>query len=462
VVGVGETITVTEPLSAINEAPGNATVVDRTFVENQPLNGRTFQRLIGLSPGVVFTPANVVTQGQFSVNGQRPSTNYFTVDGVSANFGLGPSQNLYEGGGGGVPSLSVQGGTNSLVSIDSVQEFAIQTSPFAPEFGRQPGAQISIVTRSGTNELHGNLFNYLRNDKFDANNYFGNLNGLPKPALRQNDFGGVVGGPVYLGNLYDGRDRTFFFTSYEGLRLRQPIISSPMLVPSVAAREGATGLVQDLLMAYPLPTGPADPNNPDQAPFIGGWSNPSSLNATSVRIDHRISDNVNLFGRFHHAPSESRERAKFATASAVAHWPFETQTWTLGSTVIFSPRFINDTRFNYSKSRAAQIYTQDDFGGAVTPPASSLYPSFATPQVASFYLSAGTGSELTDGLLSDNRQRQLNIVTTFTLTESAHTVRFGFDYRRLSPTNDAGAFSRFFVLSNLSQLASGGLRQQPV
>jgi hypothetical protein len=201
VVSVGETITVTEPLSEINEAPGNATVVDRTFVENQPLNGRTFQRLIGLSPGVVFTPANVATQGQFSVNGQRASTNYFTVDGVSANFGLGPSQNLYEGGGGGVPSLSVQGGTNSLASIDSVQEFAIQTSAYAPEYGRQPGAQVSIVTRSGTNEIHGNVFNYFRNDKLDANNYFANANSLPKPALRQNDFGGVVGGPVYLGRV---------------------------------------------------------------------------------------------------------------------------------------------------------------------------------------------------------------------------------------------------------------------
>jgi len=98
----------------------------------------------------------------------------------------------------------VQGGTNSLVSVDALQEFRIQTSTYAPEFGRTPGGQISIVTRSGENQFHGTAFDYLRNDKFDANDWFANYTGQPKPEERQNDFGGTFGGPIL-------KERTFFF-----------------------------------------------------------------------------------------------------------------------------------------------------------------------------------------------------------------------------------------------------------
>ena len=90
--------------------------------------------------------------------------------------------------------------------MDAVQEFTIQTSTFAPEYGRQPGAQIAIVTRSGTNRWHGSAFNYLRNDKLDADSWFGNANGLSRPALRQNDFGFTLGGPATIPKLYEGRN----------------------------------------------------------------------------------------------------------------------------------------------------------------------------------------------------------------------------------------------------------------
>src|SRR5207245_10036527 len=106
---------------------------------------------------------------------------------------------------------------NSLVSVDARQEFRIQTSTYAPEFGRTPGGQISIVTRSGTNQFHGTAFDYLRNDLFDANNWFNTsvLPALPKAQERQNDFGGTFSGPIL-------KNTTFFFFSYEGLRLRLP------------------------------------------------------------------------------------------------------------------------------------------------------------------------------------------------------------------------------------------------
>src|SRR5205807_5452194 len=103
----------------------------------------------------------------------------------------------------------------SLISTGDVQEFAILTSSYSAEFGRVPGGQVSIVSRSGTNEFHGHAFDYIRNSALDANDWFSNRDRLPRAELRQNDFGLVLGGPI-------SKDKTFFFASYEGLRLRQP------------------------------------------------------------------------------------------------------------------------------------------------------------------------------------------------------------------------------------------------
>src|SRR6202043_1071047 len=117
---------------------------------------------------------------------------------------------LAQTAGGALPALTVSGGTNSLVSVDAMQEFRVQTSSFAPEYGRTPGGQVSIETRSGTNSFHGGIFDYFRNDKLDANNWFNNAlpqsqgGPLPRAEERQNDFGGFLGGPIY-------HSRTFFF-----------------------------------------------------------------------------------------------------------------------------------------------------------------------------------------------------------------------------------------------------------
>ena len=192
-----EIVTVEAGAPLVNTESGTvSTVVDRTFVENLPLNGRSFQNLIMLAPGVVLTATAFDDQGQFSVNGQRADANYFTVDGVSANFGVTGFPILAQTAGGALPALTASGGTNSLVSMDAMQEFRIQTSSFAPEFGRTPGGQISVVTRSGTNAFHGTLSEYFRNSALDAADWFVNYNRLPKPEERLNDFGGVAGGPV--------------------------------------------------------------------------------------------------------------------------------------------------------------------------------------------------------------------------------------------------------------------------
>src|SRR5437764_8604633 len=123
-----------------------------------------------------------------------------------------------------------------------MQEFRIQTSSFAPEFGRTPGGQISIVTRSGTNQFHGTLFEYLRNDILDANDWFANHVGLPKAKERQNDFGGTFSGPILKNN-------TFFFFSYEGLRLRLPVTSLTYVPDATFTPGGTTDSRQNAIAA---------------------------------------------------------------------------------------------------------------------------------------------------------------------------------------------------------------------
>jgi hypothetical protein len=278
-----QTVTVDASGLTINTTDASvSTVVDRQFAENLPINGRSFQSLIELAPGVVPTGNTGEDEGQFSVKGQRAASNYWTVDGVSANIGISATSVPSKGLGGAIGGFSAQGGKNSIVSVDALQEFRIQTSTYAPEFGRTPGGQISVVTRSGTNDFHGTAFDYLRNDVFDANNWFNGYTNHPalrKAEERQNDFGGVFGGPLW-------KDRTFFFSSYEGLRLRLPetYIST---VPDVTARQSATAAMQPFLNAFPLPNG-TDTTSTGVAQFSASFSNPSSLDAYSIRIDHNL------------------------------------------------------------------------------------------------------------------------------------------------------------------------------
>ncbi len=201
---VKEIVTVDASALSVNTQDATvSTVVDRQFAENLPLNGRSFQSLIELTPGVVVTPNNGSDTGQFSINGQRADANYWMVDGVSANVGMSAAGYVGQGLGGSLGATNVFGGTNSLVSVDALQEFRIQTSTYAPEFGRSPGGQISISTRSGTNRLHGSAFDYFRNDALDANDWFADSVGVPRPKERQNDFGGTFDGPIL-------KNRTFF------------------------------------------------------------------------------------------------------------------------------------------------------------------------------------------------------------------------------------------------------------
>jgi hypothetical protein len=458
---ISQTVQIVDSSGLIDQSPAVSTVVDRQFVGNLPLNGRSFQSLITLTPGVVLTKTGVTSQGQFSVNGQRANANYFTIDGVGANIGASASTFPGQSGSGSLPGLGASGGTNNLVSVDALEEFKILTSTFAPEFGRTPGAQISIVTRSGTKELHGTAFNYLRNDVLDATNWFSNANRTRKPPLRQNDFGGVLGGPIYLPRFgegggpafYDFDQRLFFFFSYEGLRLRQPIVGISE-VPSLAARAAASPAIQPFVNAYPRPNGPEKANG--VAGFTESFSNPASLDATSLRIDAVPNNKLSIYGRYNYAPSETVSRGgPGATLNTLNHFRNKTETLTLGTTYLFSPALSNDLRFNYSKNLAENLFTLDDFGGAVVPSPSILFSSDRSGEDSQLIISPSIeNGNLFYGAASDTLQRQINIVNGLSLLKGNHQLKFGIDYRRLSPIFNAPQYTQTNIFDGIGNPAS--------
>src|SRR6266498_301920 len=475
---ITEMVKITADAPLMNESPAVGTVVDRQFVENLPLNGRSFQSLITLTPGTVLTKTNLNDQGQFSVNGQRANANYFTVDGVSANVGVTNNTSLLQSGG-STPALSAAGGTNSLVSVDALQEFKVLTSTYAPEFGRTPGGQVQIVTRSGSNRFAGTLFNYFRNDALDANDWFANSRGLKRPALRQNDFGGVLGGPLYLlrfgeggPSFYSGKNRTFFFFSYEGLRLRQPqtqITDVPTLClrglgSCGAGQSAAPAAIQPYLNAFPIPNGPnrvvgGVPNG--LAEFAASFSNPSTLDATSIRVDHTLNDRVTVFGRYNYAPSGIDERGGVSSnsLSTVAQTKFNTQTLTLSSTQTFTPSVSNDLRFNYSKTRTNTFLAIDNFGGAAPPSDSLLFPSFVSRQNASFgfFVFNGTGTNFRAGQLQKNSQEQFNLVDNLSFIAGSHQLKFGIDYRRIAPVRGGRTYDQLSSSPTVAPLLLGNV-----
>src|SRR5437660_5049134 len=298
-----EKVTVEAGAEMINSTDASvSTVVDQTYVKNMPLNGRSFHDLVLLAPGVVTqTPQasqnGVGVAGEFSISGQRTESNTYIIDGVSGNVGSAAGCNMYfAGASGSLPGATALGTTQALVSVDELQEFRVETSTYSAEYGRNPGGQVVFETKSGTNQWHGTAYDYLRNDFFDANDWLNNYLGVKEAPLRQNDFGGTLGGPARIPGLYNGKDKTFFFVSYEGLRLTAPQPAVAVFVPDLCMRgagtcpggrkPAASGLLA-IMNTFPLPSPGGLQDTPSGfAQYIGSWSNPSSINSTTVRFDH--------------------------------------------------------------------------------------------------------------------------------------------------------------------------------
>jgi Carboxypeptidase regulatory-like domain len=438
-----ESVTVEAGASTINTSDGSvSTVIDRNFVENMPLNGRSFQSLMTLVPGVaqVAPPDtlgvgnNVGVNGEIVVNGQRTESNYFSVDGVSANTGANTQFGGGAGAAGAVASETALGTTQSLVSIDALQEFRATTSTYSAEYGRTPGGQFSFTTRSGSKAWHGSAYDYLRNDAMDANNWFNDFYDYPKEKERQNDFGGTLGGSVYLPHVYDGRERTFFFVSYEGLRLDSPQAATPTAVPDVALRQGAPSVLQPVLNAFPIPNDGEDGLNDGFAYYIEAVSDPATLDNTSVRIDHSFSDTFKVFGRYADTPS-SLTSYNAATKDITG---LSNHTVTLGSTNIFSPRQSNELRFNFTDAGAQSMETSTNLGGATTfnlsglsGPGGNGFPTNGSELLVLFEF----GNYVTFDLQNiPSEQQQLNLTDVYNWAFARHSIKFGIDWRRLATT----------------------------
>ena len=458
-----ETVTVDTGTSPINTTDASvSTVVDRQFVENIPLNGRSFQDLISMTPGVTTeSPQNgsgagyIGATGDFSVNGQRTESNNYSVDGVSANVGAGNGYGVTGAAtGGAVASSTALGTTQSLVSVDALQEFRVLSSTYSAEYGRSPGGQFNFLTRSGTDHLHGTAFDYLRNSFFDANDWFNDRYGTGTDALRQNDFGATLGGPVFIPGLYDGRQRSFFFVSYEGLRLTQPQAASAQLVPDQFLREQAPAAIQPILNVFPLPTSGGidygNASNPSLAQFLKSYSVPSNLNATSVRFDHVFDPRLAMFFRAAYTPSSADTRI----LSSVSQLAFGAQTYTLGATSQLSVHLNNDLRLGYARSDSKVLQYLDSFGGAtpVNLAAAVGAGSSRNAQPTVFLDFAGAGyTQISSGPTS-NGLRQWNAVDTFSYLAGKHAFKFGADYRHLaSPISPSSpqVYGLFFGASDV-------------
>ena len=425
-----EVVTVQGGAPLINtENAAVSTVIDRKFVESLPLNGRSFNSLLQLTPGVVIAPSdnNGGNPGQFSIAGQRTDANNFTVDGISANFGVSLGTNGYMGaaGTGSAQAFSALGGTSSLVSVEALREFRIETSSFAPEFGRQPGGQVILSTRSGTNDIHGAFYEYFRNDVMDANNWFANRQRLPRAVERHNDFGGFLGGPIR-------KDKTFVFASYEGARLREPQ-TLPIQVPSAYARSYSAANAPTLLPflnAFPQPDDKTATPGVYASQFTGNYSGSATLNAGSIRIDHQFNDRFSIFGRFNEAPSFVASHT--LSLSTLQNSEVDTRTVTLGMNMLLTPRTSNLVRGNYSRQGADTVSSLTAFGSAVPLNSSLLIGSLSDANTFGDF-SAGDlgGDDLQFGPLARNHAKQLNFVDDLSMALGVHQLKFGGDYRAI-------------------------------
>lgn len=463
-----QTVTVDGSGLQINTTDASvSTVIDRKFVEDMPLNGRSFQDLILLSPGVITnTPQQTSYLGQsgeFSVNGQRTESNYYTVDGVSANTASSYAANTAAPTG-SLPSATALGTTQALVSVDALQEFRVESSTYSAEYGRNPGGQFSMVTRSGTDEWHGSVFDYFRNDVLDANNWFNDHTTptTPKTAERQNDFGGTLGGPLRIPRVFDADDKTFLFFSYEGLRLVQPQPVTINAVPDLALRQSTAAPLNAILNAFPLPTPNAPELSSGVGEYIASWSTPSSIDSISIRLDHSIRTRSHLFLRYGQAPSDSVTRQDADISKGDASSPsvlqtnsYRPRTFTLGLTTEITPTINNDLRLNASTNGSQLVSAISDIGGSQAVDLASLQgvtPNQAYNINTTFLLDNYTyGFGLSQGK-STGFQRQWNLVDSITLSVGKHSVKLGVDWRRLTPNINPGfnAGYEYFSVSSIT------------
>jgi hypothetical protein len=436
----GAKVDVVASVDVLSTDPAQGASLEQNYLSNLPVNGRNVESLILLAPGM-STAAGGKGDGGFNANGLRSNMNYYTLDGVSMNqsiSGAGGGGGFGRGGGGGGLAagtdslLAGAGGSTALISIDTMQEMRVQTASVAPEFGRSPGAQIVMTSRSGTNNFHGVLYYYLRNNKFDANDFFANAGGYGKGKERQNRPGIAAGGPIV-------KNRTFFFISFEELRLTAPetLIAN---VPDAATRLSAPTALLPYLKAFPIANGPELTNG--AALYQAVVSNPTRSSTGSVRLDQLLTPKMTLFARYSLTPSDSERRGSDVTSpNLLTNQNSRSQTATVGLTRTFSNGVLNDLRLNYSKSTANGQTIMDNYGGAIPLSDSLVFPKGVTSADASFNLNILGFAGYSYGARTSTDQAQINVVDSVSKSAGDHQLKAGVDFRRVMVTNHREGYS---------------------
>jgi hypothetical protein len=429
-------VTVACTLSGDLSDPGTLNGVSVRAIQELPLQGRSFYSLTLLAPGTTAVP----NFAGVSVNGQRPSSNELKIDGINGNFGIvAGGESPGASASGNMPAFTASGGANGLSALGATQEVNIQSSSVAAEYGRAAGAQVQVVTHAGTNAFHGSLFHYFGNDALDASDWFANSRALKQPPRRLNFFGGTFGGPIR-------KDKTFFFASYEGMRLRQPMVGITD-VPSLASRAGATAEMRPFMDVFPVPNGASRPDG--FAEFAASFANPARHDVGSFNIDHYVNPNTTLHGRYSFADSDATLRGPNGfSLNTLNRINNRSQMITGSMANTLSPRTILDFRANYSRSRVNGSYLLDGFGGAVIP--GGPFPTAAF----SFDLNSRNAAWMF-GDEQSNLQRQFNVTGSVTTVRGNHALKFGGDYRRLSPSIDLRASELNALFDDIDAATAG-------
>src|SRR5262245_61240083 len=426
-VGAETRVNVTLTLQAANEAmdvraeapllqPDSsalAEVVNNNQVDALPINGRDYRRLTTLVPGAApRSPRGSL--GSFTVNGQREKANIFLIDGVDNNDSFRNQPSFNQGGVTGAPA--------TLFPVDALAEFSIQTQG-AAEYGRNSGAILNIVVKSGTNQFHGTAYDFLRNDNLDARNFFESR----KNEFRNNNFGGVLGGPII-------KNRTFFFGGYEGQR---EFVFSPSVVrvPSAAdiaaarAANAAAGLTENPLSTTILQLFPtANLNVASGNNFSFAAPNTNNSDNFLVKVDHDFNDQFNLSGRYVFGDGSQTFPLTSGNGSPLPAYqtvvPTRIQLVGLNLRQVFSKSLVNETRVGYN--RFVQSFTPLDANfdpssiGLVT--GSLSLPTITIPG----FVSLGAPTNVPRGRVSSGYQFMDNL----TWTRGAHIYKAGGEYRR--------------------------------
>jgi outer membrane receptor protein involved in Fe transport len=428
--------------------------VDRKLVDELPLNGRDFGKLVALVPGVTVEPAGVAgTQfgfGQFNINGNRDRSNNYTLDGTDNNDPFFNNSALNQ--------VGITGAPATLLPVDAIQEFNLQ-SHFPAEYGRNSGSVVNIITRSGTNKFHGSAFEFLRNSALDARNYFNTE--ARKSEFQNNQFGGSLGGPIV-------KDKTFFFLAYEGQR--ENVGSDFLLnVPTQAQ------ITQAQTVA--LGTGQITAINPALTKILDFYPQSSTGQIASVvhdkndldnfiaKIDENLSNTEQLTGRYAFGQSDQvfplGNNGGFGKGSRLPQFaqtsPTRVQVVSASLLSTLGSTRINEVRFGYSRYRTSFSSLDANFN-----PTTSLgldfgsgklgLPEFdfSVPQLENL---GAQGFSVPRGRTSQTWQ----ILDNFTWLHGKHTFKFGGEFHRASISNFNDNLER-----GIFSINTGGLDPDPV